>query len=583
MGRPAESEFNATATGATSTDSPKYVIVSNIGNGALLLAGATDPTYPADFPKGGSATPVCATGNSIFLVANCYVGVNFTPVNVGPLSENVALINNDLYVSGGVTQNIAVSGTATGLPAPTVNWGPLSGINYGTALSSGIFNATFTTLSTNLTNDGTITYYVGSVGGTVVTSSTILPAGSDTLCVQWVPGGEYSGSYSSASLCLPITVNVAATSISWAPVSPIVSPSPLGSAQFNASASFGSTSVSSDGTFTYYVARSAVRSRTPARCCPWASINSACSGRPHRATRRITTPRQLHQHTVNAATSISWTPATPITYRATLGSGQFNATASRAQPTSALTARLLTMSARWAEQWPPAAPSCRAVPILCACSGRRRRASRRSTAPRRYACPSQSTQPPLPSVGVPRLPPSSPPRGRPRLSSTPLHWPVPPTSPPTARITYQLSTAGGTVITTGATLPLAANTICAVWAPSSGYALDYTGHSTCQSFTVINTQPTTTTVARNTNPVFLTNAVTFTATVTPTSGTIVPTGTVTFFDGIDSIGTGTLSASGSGASAIARLTTTSLATGSHAMTANYPGDTNNQASSTPRR
>jgi len=92
--------------------------------------------------------------------------------------------------------------------------------------------------------------------------------------------------------------------------------------------------------------------------------------------------------------------------------------------------------------------------------------------------------------------------------------------------------------------------------------------------------PTTATLAANTNSVFSTNSVTFTATVTPTSGTIVPTGTVTFLDGTTVIGTGTLSASGTGASAIAKLTTSSLAIGSQPITASYPGDTNNQASTT---
>jgi len=87
-------------------------------------------------------------------------------------------------------------------------------------------------------------------------------------------------------------------------------------------------------------------------------------------------------------------------------------------------------------------------------------------------------------------------------------------------------------------------------------------------------------VASNANPVFSTYSVTFTATVTPSSGTIVPTGTVTFNDNGTQIGTGTLSASGSAASATATLTTSSLAIGSHPITVSYPGDANNQSSST---
>ena len=181
----------------------------------------------------------------------------------------------------------------------------------------------------------------------MATSGTVLQGGADTLCVQWTPASSYTSQYSSASLCMPITVNAASTSISWSPsTATIIASAGPTAAQFDATALAGDTNVTANGAMTYH-----------------------------------------------------------------------------------------------------------------------------------------------------------------------------------------LSTAGGTVITIGATLPLGANTICAVWAPSSSYALDYNGSSTCQSFTVINTQPTTTTLAANTNPVFSTNSVTLTATVTPTSGSIVPTGTVTFFDG----------------------------------------------------
>jgi hypothetical protein len=68
-------------------------------------------------------------------------------------------------------------------------------------------------------------------------------------------------------------------------------------------------------------------------------------------------------------------------------------------------------------------------------------------------------------------------------------------------------------------------------------------------------------------------SVTFTATVAPSSGAAVPTGTVTFLDGTTSLGTGTLSASGA-----ATLTTTTLAAGSHSITAQYGGDTSFAAS-----
>jgi Bacterial Ig-like domain (group 3) len=79
---------------------------------------------------------------------------------------------------------------------------------------------------------------------------------------------------------------------------------------------------------------------------------------------------------------------------------------------------------------------------------------------------------------------------------------------------------------------------------------------------------TNTMVASNQSPAFVGASVTFSATVTSSaSGT--PTGTVTFLDNGASIGTGTLTSS-----AMATFTTSSLAVGSHPITAQYGGDPN---------
>jgi len=65
-------------------------------------------------------------------------------------------------------------------------------------------------------------------------------------------------------------------------------------------------------------------------------------------------------------------------------------------------------------------------------------------------------------------------------------------------------------------------------------------------------------------------SVTFTATVTAKSpGAGTPTGTVTFKDGPSTLGTGTLNGSGQ-----AMFTISTLAVGSHSITASYGGDAN---------
>jgi hypothetical protein len=82
-----------------------------------------------------------------------------------------------------------------------------------------------------------------------------------------------------------------------------------------------------------------------------------------------------------------------------------------------------------------------------------------------------------------------------------------------------------------------------------------------------NSQTATTTVLNSSaaTSVFE-QSVTFTATVS--SGAGAPTGSITFKDGTNVLGTGTLNASG-----IATFTTTGLAVASHAITAVYSGDT----------
>jgi hypothetical protein len=83
---------------------------------------------------------------------------------------------------------------------------------------------------------------------------------------------------------------------------------------------------------------------------------------------------------------------------------------------------------------------------------------------------------------------------------------------------------------------------------------------------------TTTTLIGSPNPAAVGQTVTLNATVAEAGGSGVPTGTVTFYDGTTSLGTGTLS------SGIATYSTSSLAVGTHSITASYGGDRSNAAS-----
>ena len=87
----------------------------------------------------------------------------------------------------------------------------------------------------------------------------------------------------------------------------------------------------------------------------------------------------------------------------------------------------------------------------------------------------------------------------------------------------------------------------------------------------VNPAATTTALSAD---VFASSFVQFTITVLPVApGAGVPTGTVTFFDGTQVVGTGILDANGQAA-----LFVTSLAAGKHTLTASYSGDSDFLAS-----
>ena len=131
----------------------------------------------------------------------------------------------------------------------------------------------------------------------------------------------------------------------------------------------------------------------------------------------------------------------------------------------------------------------------------------------------------------------------------------------------QAVTGAGTLTFTNSTLAVGTHTLTAVYA---GDVNNATGTSNNISVTV-QLAATTTTLQTNKSPQTLSLAVTLTATVG--SGSPNPGGTVVFQDGGTTIGSATVSASGT-----ATLTTTSLAFGPHTITAVYQGDANHATS-----
>jgi autotransporter-associated beta strand protein len=142
--------------------------------------------------------------------------------------------------------------------------------------------------------------------------------------------------------------------------------------------------------------------------------------------------------------------------------------------------------------------------------------------------------------------------------------------------TGQLSTAGGVTTATLTTTALAVKThsISAVYA-GDGNDLGSMSATVSQ---VVGQDTTTLALSSSANPSDYGQGMTYTATVLVSSpGAGTPTGTVTFYNGTDVLGTGALSSAGGFTTAT--FSTSALAVGTYSITAAYGGDVNDLGSS----
>ena len=123
--------------------------------------------------------------------------------------------------------------------------------------------------------------------------------------------------------------------------------------------------------------------------------------------------------------------------------------------------------------------------------------------------------------------------------------------------------AGGTATFTTDALAAGAHTITAVYAGDG----DFNGSTSGGVTQTVNVASSTTGLASSANPAAFGQSVLFTATVPA-----MATGTVTFKNGTNTLGTGAVAAGS------ATYTTTALGVGSHSITATYGGDANYTAS-----
>ena len=121
--------------------------------------------------------------------------------------------------------------------------------------------------------------------------------------------------------------------------------------------------------------------------------------------------------------------------------------------------------------------------------------------------------------------------------------------------------SGNTAVLTTTTLPIGADSLTAQYLGDSSF----TGSTSAAAVVTVGIA-TSTSVTSSLSPSVHGQSVTFTATVTPSSGTATLTGSVTFYAGSTALGTATI------ASKKATLATTAVPTGSQAITAVYSGD-----------
>lgn len=180
---PPSPTFAATVVGSTSTDSPRTVTVTNIGNQPLKVSGVG---YPADFPEASGAATACTSTTQLASAGSCTLNIDFAPLlssASGPstaLNESVGLTDNNLN-GVGVTQNVAVKGTADYQPPVLTTPAPGSTLS-GSAVTFSWTPGTFTTFQFRLgTTTGSNNIY-GS-GQTTKTSVTVsgLPVNGSTI------------------------------------------------------------------------------------------------------------------------------------------------------------------------------------------------------------------------------------------------------------------------------------------------------------------------------------------------------------------------------------------------------------------
>jgi sugar lactone lactonase YvrE len=346
--------------------------VPSTGTNPLI---ATNFTFNS---SASSACPLVAAGSPAGTLpagASCQLPISFTPTAAGALIGSLVLTDNNLNAAapGYAAQNIALSGTGT-QATPSITWATPAAITYGTPLTASQLNATTTvagsftyspaagtvltagqqTLTVTFTPTNTAAYTTATatvvltvnqatptitwakpkaitygtplsatqlnatstVAGTFTYSpgvGTILNAGTQTLTVTFTPTD--STDYATANRSVPLTVNKAALTVTWATPAAISYGTALSATQLDATSNAA-------GTYSYSPAAGTVLAVGNHTLTVTFTPTTPADYTTATATGSVTL-------TVNKATpTITWATPAAISYGTKLSGTQLDASAS---------------------------------------------------------------------------------------------------------------------------------------------------------------------------------------------------------------------------------------------------------------
>ncbi len=513
----------ATAHGtADTTDNPLSFTLLNYGNSNLSITSGAISTGSASFSFDASTSCAKNGGGSLAANVSCSYALDFTPASTGSIPGLLLLTDNNLNVSA-ATQLISLSGTGTGTNSISFT------LPAGTTLTAGTVDAAYSLVTFQATG-GTSPYrYALSAGflpAGMSLSTTGLLTGTPTaggifsITVLATDADSVTGSQTYSLTILPPTIAIS-PSTAILPVASVTSP-------------YLQSFTAAGGTSPYtYVLTGALPSGLSFSAAGVLSGTASAGGGPY--TFRVTA--------TDSSTGTGPYSGISTTYSLTVG-----------KPTAAITlsnlAQIYTGS--------PLSVSATTTPTGLAVSFTYNGSETPPTAPGSYTVVAIINDPNYQGSATATLVISK------RTATVTL-----------AKLTqtYTGSPLSATATTVPAGLTVTFSYNGSGTAPTAGgsYAVvatvtdsDYAGSAT-GTMTITPLTPAVR-LSSSSNPAVAQTGVTLTAGVSSTVG--MPTGTVSFLDSTTPLGQGTLTAG------VATLTTSSLADGSHSLTAVYNGDTN---------